>query len=273
MIDLKCSFCGKEFKRKPSGAKAKNPVCSLICRDKFKVNETIIKIENTIGTKCYPYLFSRYSIDLKSTAFIAEECLGSKHSAKTIASLLKMFGIPIRHGSDAIRTQWVNNEERSKLTSERAKKNLNSKAARDKLREIMKTEEYKNKSSLAKQGKNNPMYGLVEEKCPNYRGKHTKEERAKERKSFLDLRWKKAVFERDNYTCQCCGYDKGHILRAHHLNSWHWDINGRYDINNGITLCKYCHDDFHSKHGYKNNTKYEMKSYLIKFNHIKANVQ
>jgi predicted restriction endonuclease len=52
--------------------------------------------------------------------------------------------------------------------------------------------------------------------------------------------WRKAVFERDNYTCQKCG-KKGGYLTAHHLKSFLYYKELRFDINNGLTLCDNCH--------------------------------
>ena len=67
----------------------------------------------------------------------------------------------------------------------------------------------------------------------------------------------KKVMERDNFTCDICGfYGKwGEGLNVHHLNSYDWDVNNRTNINNGITLCEECHTDFHKMNGYGKNTK------------------
>ena len=56
--------------------------------------------------------------------------------------------------------------------------------------------------------------------------------------------WRKSVFERDNYTCQICG-KKGCELNAHHIKSFSGYPNFRYDVSNGITLCKKCHKEVH----------------------------
>ena len=52
--------------------------------------------------------------------------------------------------------------------------------------------------------------------------------------------WRQGVFERDNYTCQLCGL-RGTYLEPHHIKRWAEHKKLRYDIDNGITLCKPCH--------------------------------
>jgi len=52
--------------------------------------------------------------------------------------------------------------------------------------------------------------------------------------------WRKAVFERDDYTCQICGI-RGGTLHADHLKRWKEHPESRYDVENGRTLCVPCH--------------------------------
>lgn len=49
--------------------------------------------------------------------------------------------------------------------------------------------------------------------------------------------WRKAVYKRDNYTCQCCGYSNGGIIVAHHILNYSEYKDLRTDVDNGITLC------------------------------------
>jgi 5-methylcytosine-specific restriction endonuclease McrA len=73
----------------------------------------------------------------------------------------------------------------------------------------------------------------------------------RERKRKESKDWRKDVFRRDDYTCQECGIrnQKGLgvtvRLEAHHIKSWKEYPELRYDINNGITLCKSCHRELH----------------------------
>ena len=52
--------------------------------------------------------------------------------------------------------------------------------------------------------------------------------------------WRRAVYERDNYTCAICNMT-GRDLEPHHIKKWSRYPKLRYDINNGITLHKKCH--------------------------------
>lgn len=52
--------------------------------------------------------------------------------------------------------------------------------------------------------------------------------------------WKKRVFERDDYTCQLCGYNGKHI-EAHHKKPKAEYPELAFDVENGITLCNVCH--------------------------------
>jgi len=76
-------------------------------------------------------------------------------------------------------------------------------------------------------------------------------------------KWRTTVFEKHNYTCKICN-EKGGILNAHHLNGYHWFKEGRFDIENGVCLCKNCHTEFHNKYGRKNNTIEQFNEFSLR---------
>lgn len=82
------------------------------------------------------------------------------------------------------------------------------------------------------------------------------------RSSSKDRKWKKEVHKRDNDTCVCCGKENLSPKYAHHLYSHHSHKELRYDVDNGVTLCKECHLDFHRKYGNKDNTKEQFEEFI-----------
>jgi len=60
------------------------------------------------------------------------------------------------------------------------------------------------------------------------------------RKSKEFKGWRKQVFERDNYTCWICE-EMGGDLHPHHLKELCNYFKLAFDINNGLTLCEFCH--------------------------------
>jgi len=53
--------------------------------------------------------------------------------------------------------------------------------------------------------------------------------------------WRKNVKNRDNHKCKIYNKDCNGGLQAHHILSWRDHPELRYEINNGITLCKFHH--------------------------------
>jgi len=96
----------------------------------------------------------------------------------------------------------------------------------------------------------------------NYNSLLTDEERIQNRNLYEVIKWRNDVYRRDNFICKKCGSTKGNNLNAHHMSGYNIDKQNRFNIDNGITLCKVCHNDFHKTYGYGNNTKIQFNKWL-----------
>jgi len=83
------------------------------------------------------------------------------------------------------------------------------------------------------------------------------------RNSQGGLLWRKAIFTRDNFTCQKYGVRGGNLV-AHHIQNFAEFAELRFALDNGITLSKKAHDEFHKIYGRRNNTKEQLEEFLIK---------
>lgn len=103
--------------------------------------------------------------------------------------------------------------------------------------------EVREKMSLSQRGSEKP--NLRGKKHFNWKGGKSKNRH----KGQEYKQWRTAVFKRDNYTCQECG-KKNIFLNVHHIQDWKNYPKLRFDINNGQTLCVFCHATIDFK--YKN---------------------
>lgn len=173
-------------------------------------------------------------------------------SPQNVHYYLKKFGIPRRNYSDAIK-----NIKRNPEWNENIRKSLTSK----KLSETTK-QKIRNKAV----NRPSPLKGLSKCKNPdkikggnsgaehwNWRGgTSSMSNRIRQSSEYLD--WRRLCMIRDNYTCRFCKKKSSRgckiILNVHHIIPFNYLVlNNKYlfDVRNGVTLCKKCHQSCHSQ--------------------------
>lgn len=82
--------------------------------------------------------------------------------------------------------------------------------------------------------------------------------------------WRQEVINRDKSICQCCGAEK--YPHAHHIFSYKNYPDLRLDVNNGITLCKWCHEKYHSLYGIRDANFVDLNKFLNRFGRRTNNI-
>lgn len=121
-----------------------------------------------------------------------------------------------------------------------------------------KRQDIRIKISKAKKGK--PHFNQRGGNHPNWKGGVTPKNE-KIRKSIEYKLWRETVFSRDNWTCQKCR-KRGNKIISHHLRNFADFSELQTSVENGITLCKNCHREFHKIYGLKNNTEQKFREFL-----------
>lgn len=221
----------------------------------------ISKMEGKLGIDSLEkYLYDLYVNQIKSAYEIADIIYGKPKNSPNVLKWLHYFNIPIRHGSEAIKTQYIGEKgiERRKLASQNTSKNINSKKTRDERRKAMQTKEYRDKCRISKLGDKNPNYN------PNLTDKERELNNNDKREDEYKY-WRRKVYERDCFTCQITGKKSIGNMNAHHLDGYHWCEGKRFDISNGVTLCKEIHKLFHMFYGIKYNTKEQFEEFKQRY--------
>jgi len=221
-----CPICGKRFFAKRDYKKLSQKFCSLKCFGKNKKGKK---------NNCPAWNKGRKMGDYPQCGFQKghKPFLLSKKQYKEIGDTMRL----------KLKGRIVPIEQRKKMS--KAKKKIPSKIL------------LKNLGKYAQKGKRADLSG---KNNWNWKGGITPE-RTKIWHSLEYKKWRESVYQRDNYTCQKCGDNSGHLI-PHHIESFADYPNLRFDINNGITLCKRCHTYFHSKYSTHHNNRKQLNEFL-----------
>ncbi len=106
-------------------------------------------------------------------------------------------------------------------------------------------------------GENNPCWN------PNL----TDEDREDRRLNPENIKWRKKIYKKYDFTCQI-RHKRGGDLVAHHLESYDVNVELRFVVSNGICMGKEYHILFHKIYGYGNNTTAQFEEFLEKYQEI-----
>lgn len=231
-VTVRCNHCGEKLRRYPSQVLDK-VYCNKVCFNEYIEKKHRVKVRCHMCGKSFTK--GKYHFDASDRDYCSYECSYKGFSKYLVGEDNPSFLNTYTHcdycNKKIYRKRAVlANHERSFCTRKCQGKWLSENNC----------------------GVNNPRYN------PNI----TESERIAERSIAGYTQWRTLVYERDNYTCQICGDNKGGNLNAHHLNSYKWDKKNRTNIDNGITLCEECHIRYHSLYGRGNNTKEEFNNYI-----------
>ena len=109
--------------------------------------------------------------------------------------------------------------------------------------------------------KGKAMLNMRGENSPSWKGGTYSTERHTAMGRIEYKLWRDACFSRDGYTCQKYGTVGGDLV-VHHVNNWAEYPDIRLAIDNGITLSKKAHMEFHKKYGMKHCIEEQLLEFL-----------
>lgn len=103
-------------------------------------------------------------------------------------------------------------------------------------------------------------------KHPNWNHDLSKEQREYDnlyRRSWNPefIEWSYKIKEKDSFKCRKC-LKNSKFLESHHILAWLDYPEHRYDLKNGVCLCRTCHREFHKKYGKRHFTQGNLEEFL-----------
>jgi len=226
---VKCEECGTYFPAELNQIKRGKKFCSKICYSRWQKNKRPIALEKYYKVHSHPNQGNHLTTGTKNK--ISQSLTGHpvfKKTRKKIGIKSKQYKRTPQHIEamlKGLKTLWGK---------------AMPKAVREKI-------------AKANTGKHPTKKTIMKLRLSHIKNNY-KEVNAKRYNLWEAKQWRKAVFERDNYTCRECGKKSGE-LQAHHIISFS-SIVQKYklktvedlrkckelwDVKNGLTLCLECH--------------------------------
>jgi len=106
---------------------------------------------------------------------------------------------------------------------------------------IPRTKEWCDRISESHKGEKNPAYGLLGVNSRKWIADRTLLKKTDHRANTANWEWKRLCKERDESKCRIADENCNGGLEIHHILSYKDHPELRYQVNNGITLCRFHH--------------------------------
>lgn len=250
MIKSNCKYCNKEIHRR-----GKRPAvfCSISCKSEYQRKQKPVTRE---------WLYEKYVNEGLGTVEIGK--LVNRHPKRVYEWLIDL-DIPIRKREWDIERdaqnklyqnqKWLFNQyanQRKSVPVIASEQNVSIGVIMHFMREFgierRTMEEVRDIQYWGLSGEDNPMYGIIGENNPNWKGGCTPERQV----LYSSQEWANAistVWKRDSKICQRCGikYLWGQsIFHVHHIVPFSESIKLRSNPDNLLLVCRECHLWIHS---------------------------
>ena len=251
-IKVKCVYCGKEVERFPSEIR-KDVYCSRECYLKYR------KENNSVLVKC----------EICGKEVRQQKAVFNKSKHHYCSNKCRAKGISEYYSGEnaAFFGRSHNEETKNKISITKVSANQKGRNSKNFKGETVQCEVCGKEIDLPQYRIKGNNHHYCSRKCYaiGQRDPNLSDEERKIRRRYLEYsRWRRDVYERDNYTCQITNIKADKIV-VHHLNSYNLFKEQRTDINNGITLLEGIHKLFHKIYGYGNNTKEQFEEFKIRY--------